>query len=231
MTNEQLTQQYNNMVSSLGVMEAKLEAIIPRMDQMNTETKNLAEDIKTQLKTHVDPIINSDVINNIVKLDNMQQAHAKSLDDKIAEMKDELNKVRELTSDDVGNSKLVNDQAAAQTFALSQRADALQQMVTNIGHEFAAEKTASDARYASTQNQIATIHAGATSSGGSGRKTGEPIVCHKRMLNKNLLSGEEDYDGFDEWYADMADDSEIILHGSKLIMTNAEKKDNTHDDE
>ena len=81
MTNEQLTQQYNNMVSSLGVMEAKLEAIIPRMDQMNTETKNLAEDIKTQLKTHVDPIINSDVINNIVKLDNVQQANAENLDD------------------------------------------------------------------------------------------------------------------------------------------------------
>ena len=224
MTNEQLTAQYNNMVASLAVMEAKLGAMIPALDTSNAETKALADDIKTQLKTHVDPIINADVINNIVKLDSMQQGIAKSLDDKFAEMKDELIKVRELTSDDVGNAKLVNDQAAAQTFALNQRADALQQMVANIGHEFAAEKTASDARYASTQSQIATIHASATSSGGSGRKTGEPIVCHKLMLNKNPLSGEEDYDGFDEWYADMADDFEIILPGSKLIMQDAEKR-------
>ena len=88
MTNEQLTAQYNLMVSSLGVMEAKLGAIIPQMDNMNTEMKNMAEDIKTQLKTHVDPIINSDVINKIAKLDNMQQAHAKNLDEKIADMND-----------------------------------------------------------------------------------------------------------------------------------------------
>ena len=88
MTNEQLTAQYNNMVSSLAVMEAKLEPILPALDKSNAETKALAEDIKTQLKTHVDPIINPDVINNIVKLDSMQQGIAKSLDDKFAEMKD-----------------------------------------------------------------------------------------------------------------------------------------------
>ena len=114
MTNEQLTQQYNNMVASLAVMESKLGSIIPEMDKMNTETKSLAEDIKTQLKTHVDPIINADVINNIMKLDNLQQAIVKSLDDQIAGVKDEMTEVRELTSDDVGNSQLVNDHAAAQ---------------------------------------------------------------------------------------------------------------------
>ena len=88
MTNEQLTTQYNNMVASLAVMEAKLGAMIPALDTSNAETKALADDIKTQLKTHVDPIINADVINNIVKLDNMKQGIAKSLDDKFAEMKD-----------------------------------------------------------------------------------------------------------------------------------------------
>ena len=190
MTNEQLTQQYNNMVASLAVMESKLGSIIPEMDKMNTETKSLAEDIKTQLKTHVDPIINADVINNIVKLDNMQQAIVKSLDDQIAGVKDDLQKVRELTSDDVGNSKLINDQAAAQSVAMSQKFDAMQQTINNMGYEFAAEKTSSDSRYASTQSQIATIHASASapSSSGSGRKQGEPIVCHKLMMNKTLLS-------------------------------------------
>ena len=44
------------------------------------------------------------------------------------------------------------------------------------------------------------------------------------MMNKTQLSGEEDYDGFDEWYADMVDDFEIILPGSKAIMQNAEKR-------
>ena len=41
MTNEQLTQQYNNTVASFEVMEAKLEAIIPQMDKMNTETTTM----------------------------------------------------------------------------------------------------------------------------------------------------------------------------------------------
>ena len=224
MTNEQLTAQYNLMVQSLAVMENKLETIIPKMDSMNTETKNLADDINSKLKSHVEPIIDADVINNIVKLDNLQLAHSTKLDEKVAELKDEMTKVKELTSDDVGNAKLVNDQAAAQILALSQRADQLQQVISNLGHEFASEKTASDARYASTQSQIATIHSSASSSGGSGRKTGEPIVCHKLMLNKNPLSGEEDYNGFDELYADMADVFEIILPGSKLIMQDAEKR-------
>ena len=224
MTNEQLTAQYNLMVQSLAVMENKLETVIPTMDNMNTDTQNPADDIKSKLKSHVEPIINADVFNNIVKLDRLQLSHSKKLDEQIAELKDEPTKVRELTSDDVVNAKLVNGQASAQILSLSQRADALQQVITNVGHEFAAEKTASDVRYASTQSQIATIHASASSSGGTGHKTGEPIVCHKLMRNKNPLSGEEDYNGFDEWYADMADVFEIILPGSKLIMQDAEKR-------
>ena len=109
---------------------------------------------------------------------------------------------------------------------MNQKINAMQQVITNMGHELASKKTSSDSRCASTQSQVATIHASAsaTSSSGSGRKQGEPIVRHKLMLNKTLLSGEEDYDGFDEWYADMADDFEMILPGSEVIMQNAEKR-------
>ena len=43
------------------------------------------------------------------------------------------------------------------------------------------------------------------------------------MLIKTALTGEEDYDSFDEWYSDMVDDFEILMAGSKQIMMEAEK--------
>ena len=43
------------------------------------------------------------------------------------------------------------------------------------------------------------------------------------MLNKVALSGEEDYDAFDEWFIDMADDFEILIPGSKKVLQEAER--------
>ena len=85
--------------------------------------------------------------------------------------------------------------------------------------EFTAEKTSNDVRYASTQSKIATMHASSTrSSTGPGKKLNGPTVCHKLMLGKTSLSGSEDYDLFDDWYANMSDDSELLIPGSKKIM-------------
>ena len=65
-----------------------------------------------------------------------------------------------------------------------------------------------------------------SSSGGSGggRKPNDPLVCHKLILNKVALSGEEDYETFDEWFIDMADDFEILIPGSKVLFREAKQK-------
>ena len=95
--------------------------------------------------------------------------------------------------------------------------------------EMKDEKEANKQLQATTQSQLATVHALASnSSGGSGggggaRKSNEPIVCHKLMMNKVALSGEEDYDSFDEWFIDMTDDFEILMPGAKKILQDAEK--------
>ena len=51
MANEQLSHQFHAMHAALQIMETKLEAIIPQIDNMHQETKNMAELNQTQLKT------------------------------------------------------------------------------------------------------------------------------------------------------------------------------------
>lgn len=92
------------------------------------------------------------------------------------------------------------------------------------------EKEATKQLQASTQSQLATVHALASNSsggaggGGGARKSNEPKVCHKLMLNKAALSGKEDYDYFDKWFIDMTDDFEILMPGAKKILPKSQRK-------
>ena len=104
------------------------------------------------------------------------------------------------------------------------RVDSIAAQIIVLTNELAGEKNTNDARYASTQSQIATATSmQPSSSGSSGGRPKEPLVTHKLMLNKTALTGEEGYDSFDEWYSDMLDDFEILMAGSKQIMVEAEK--------
>ena len=70
-----------------------------------------------------------------------------------------------------------------------------------------------------------------SSSGGSagGREPNDPLVCHKLILKKVALSGEEDHDTFHEWFLDMADDFEILIPGSQVLLQDAEEKKEKYD--
>ena len=68
------------------VIEVTLETIVPKMDASIQESKSLAEDIKSQLTTHVDPIIKADVIGSLKKLDRNHQLLAQALEKKIQDV-------------------------------------------------------------------------------------------------------------------------------------------------
>ena len=69
---------------------------------------------------------------------------------------------------------------------------------------------------------VATAQMPQSSQAGGQKKSSEPLVTHKLFVTKVQLSGTEVYDTFDEWYADMCDDFEIRLSGSKALMREAE---------
>ena len=105
----------------------------------------------------------------------------------------------------------------------------MQQYLATTIAELRAVKKTNKQLQASVQSQLATVHAlasnssGGTGGGGGSRKSNEPIVCHKLMLNKAALSGEEDYDSCDHWFIDMADDFEILMPGAKRILQESKK--------
>ena len=224
LTNAELTQQLQTLQSGMRVIEVTLETIVPKMDASIQESKSLAEDIKSQLTTHVDPIIKADVIGSLKKLDQNHQLLAQALEKKIQDVQTAMDKM----NDEVKNAKIVSEQTTTQVLNQARKVEALEPQINAVAQEVAAEKHANQIKYTSTQSQIATMHASNTGpSTGPGKKLHEPLVCHKLMLGKNSLSGEEEYDHFDEWYTDMADDFELLIPGSKKIMLEAEKQNTT----
>ena len=186
LSNQELTQQLQALQSGMRVVEMTLESIVPKMDASIKESKNLAEDIKRQLTTHVDPIVKADVIGTLAKVDQNHILLAQTLDSKILEVHDAVQKM----NDQLANAKSVSDQSIAQIMTQTQRIDAYNVQINTLNQEFTTEKTSNEVRYASTQSQIATMPALSTrSSTGPG---------HKLMLGNTSLSGEEDYDLFDE---------------------------------
>ena len=195
LSNQELTQQLQALQSGMQVVEMTLESIVPSMDASIQESKNLAEELKRQLTTHVDPIVKADVIGTLTKVDQNHQLLATALDGEILEVHEAVQKMNK----QIINAKSVSDQSIAQIMTQTQRIDAQIVQINALNQESTAEKTSNDVKYASTQSQIETMHATSTgSSTGPGRKLNEPMVCHKVMLGKTSLSGEEDYDLFDE---------------------------------
>ena len=188
LTNAELTQQLQTLQSGMRVIEVTLETIVPKMDGSIQESKSLAEDIKSQLTTHVDPIIKADVIGSLKKLDQNHQLLAQALEKKIQDVQPAVDKMNEKAK----NAKNVSEQTATQVLNQARKVEALEPQINAVAQEVAAEKHANQIKYTSTQSQIATMHASNTGpSTGPGKKLHEPLVCHKLMLGKNSLSGDK----------------------------------------
>ena len=105
LSNQELTQQLQALQSGMRIVEMTLESIVPKMDASIQESKNLAEDIKRQLTTHVDPIVKADVIGTLAKVDQNHILLAKTLDSKILEVHEAVQKM----NDQLANAKSVSD--------------------------------------------------------------------------------------------------------------------------
>ena len=223
LSNEQLTAQLQTLQAGMMTVEQTLEGMIPNMEASIKESKALITEINQKLISHINPIIEADLISIVQKLDQHHRELAKTADERASRANEAFTKLREIESATVG-IKTVTDQSIGEMRTFSNRVDSVAAQVVALRNELAGEKNTNDARYASTQSQIAVATSmQPSSSGSSGGRPKEPLVTHKLMLNKTALTGEEDYDSFDEWYSDMLDDFEILMAGSKQIMVEAEK--------
>ena len=122
------------------------------------------------------------------------------------------------------NTTIIQDAVTAEVRTAVSRLDFIAREVGKHRREIAFKKNQADQRYATTQNQVALAASqNDQSSGGPSKRSNEPLVTHKLLMNKAPLDGTESHDMFDDWYNDMADDFELRLPGSKAIMKLAEK--------
>ena len=129
----------------------------------------------------------------IEKVDTDSKRRLKQLDDRLAERITTVN-----TND--ANSTIVQDAMTAEMKNATNRLDAIAQEVDKHKHEIAFEKNQADQRYAMTQSQVAPAASqNSQTSGGSVRRSNEPLVTHKLLMNKNPLDGSESHDVFDDW--------------------------------
>ena len=115
MNNQQITDELIALKSALQVMEATLNSIVPKMDESIQESKQLSTEINDKLKEHLNPTVEAKVVDTLISLNTNHQLLAKALGDKVAILAAEIANAREVFSDDVGNSKLINDQIGAMT--------------------------------------------------------------------------------------------------------------------
>ena len=84
------------------------------MDASIRESKNRAEEINTKLEEHINPIVKANVIETLITIDRNHQALATAIDANIAAGTAAIANARDVFSDDVSNSKMVNDQLGGQ---------------------------------------------------------------------------------------------------------------------
>ena len=82
--------------------------------------------------------------------------------------------------------------------------------IVQMKNDILGVESTRDVQNASIHSTMAALSAkfSASSLGGGGGRSSEPIVTHKLMMSKSPLTGSKDIEAFDEWYEDMANDVE-----------------------
>ena len=223
LTNEQLTAQLQALQAGMVTVEQTLNDLIPKMETTIQDSKAFIIDINDKLIEKINPIVEADPVDMMLKVDTRLQEIVKSMEDRGMQAGEYYAKVRDMETA-LTALKTVSDQSIGELRTFTSRLDGMHAQVITVTNDLAGEKNQANARYVSTQSQILTATAGqASSSGTGGGRTKDPLVTHKLLLNKVALTGEEDYDAFDEWYSDMMDDFEILIPDSKRIMMEAEQ--------
>ena len=178
-SNQELTEQIIKMQKQLASFEEQINGLhIPIQDEI-TKSKAVSDRMTAQMNEHLQPLIEADLKTVIEKVDADSKRMLKILDDRVAELITTVN-----TND--ANTNIVQDAISADMRSATSRLDFIAQEVEKQKHEIIFEKTQADQRYAMTQSQVALAASQQSqSSGGSSRRSNEPLVTHKLLMNKN----------------------------------------------
>ena len=216
-TNQELTDQILLIKGQLAVFESNLEGLLIPMQNEISTSRTISDKMTDDLNKHINPLIQADLKTVIEKVGTETKGMIKLLDDRVADL------MKTVSTNDANTSR-IQDALTVEMKNAVNRQDVFSQEVDKHRHEINFEKNQADQRYAQTQSQVALATSqNSQSSGGSARRSNDPLVTHKLLINKAPLDGSESHDVFDDWYNDMADDFELLLPGSKAIMKLAEK--------
>ena len=225
MSNAELTRQIRMMQANLATFENQLEQVLPKMDTAIAQSTSLSDDLRDKITKYVEPLIQLDLKNVLMKMNDDQQIVNNEMEKKLSELSDLVKRMK-IDVDKSGADQIgLYNTASSEFKSANDKLEHLNKAVTQAQLEILNEKNENAQKYASTQSQLATMQATSSSGapGGGMRRSNEPLVTHKLFMNKTVLDGTENMEVIDDWYTDMADDFEIVMPGSKIIMRTAEK--------
>ena len=227
LSNAELTRQLRMMQANLATFESQLEQILPKMDTAIAQSTSLSDDLRDKITKYVEPLIQLDLKNVLMKMNDDQQIVNNEMEKKLSELSDLVKRMK-IDVDKSGADQIwLYNTASSEFKSANDKLEHLNKAVTQAQLEILTEKNENAQKYASTQSQLATMQATSSSGapGGGMKRSNEPLVTHKLFMNKTVLDGTENMEVVDDWYTDMADDFEIVMPGSKIIMQTAEKSD------
>ena len=191
-SNQELTEAIKTIQQQLATFESQLNGLMIPMQNEISQSRAISDQMTEQLNQHIHPLIQKDLKHVIEKVDTDAKGMLKQLDDRVGELMSAVQ-----TND--ANTTIIQDAMTAEVRNAVSRLDFIATEVEKHKHEIAFEKNQADQRYAMTQSQVALAASqNNQSSGGSGRRSNEPLVTHKLLMNKAPLDGTESHDVFDD---------------------------------
>ena len=114
LNNQQITDELHQLKLNLQSMESTLNVTVQSMNESIQQSKNMGTEIDNKLRDHINPLVDAKVIEKLTPLNDNHIALAQSIDARMAAISAEIADAKDVFSDDVGNSKLINDQLSAQ---------------------------------------------------------------------------------------------------------------------
>ena len=226
--NEQLTVELNLLANRVQGLADSLENMMPEMKNKILASETATEQISNHLKNLVNPLSSADLISRTQIMHDRMDV----IDGNLADASRNLTQQQQLL--EAMNNKVESVEAIKKVLAdTGTNITALQTEAHRIANESTATKSEAERRYAEMQSQLitaSTMAAGSATGGGGGRKD-EPFVTHKLIMNKERITGDEDFTIIDEWLKELYTDVEIIMPGAKLLMVHAEKSKHAIDDQ
>ena len=88
LSNAELTRQLSLMQANLATFESQLEQILPKMDTAIAQSTGLSDDLRDKITKYVEPSIQLDLKNVLMKMNDDQQIVNNEMEIKLSELSD-----------------------------------------------------------------------------------------------------------------------------------------------